>query len=79
MTEKIKDDSASFPNQLICISDVAQEENARKLEELIKNEIPEAKTMIFEFGAVLAAHIGLGGVAVAALTEKPETYILPED
>ena len=79
MTEKIKDDSASFPNQLICISHVDQEENARKLEELIKNEIPEAKTMIFEFGAVLAAHIGLGGVAVAALTDKPEIYILSED
>ena len=79
MAEKVKDDSASFPNQLICISHVDQEENARKLEELIKNEIPEAKTMIFEFGAVLAAHIGLGGVAVAALTEKPEIYILPED
>ncbi len=79
MAEKVKDDSASFPNQLICISHVDQEENARKLEELIKNEIPEAKTMIFEFGAVLAAHIGLGGVAVAALTDKPEIYILSED
>ena len=79
MTEKIKDDSASFPNQLICISHVDQEENARKLEKLINNEIPEAKTKIFEFGAVLAAHIGLGGVAVAALTDKPETYILSED
>lgn len=78
ITEKIKEDSAAFTDQMICISHVAQEENARAVEELIKKEMPEAKTMIFEFGAVLAAHIGLGGVAVAALTEKPKTYIMPK-
>lgn len=77
ITDKIKEASAAFPNQLICISHVDQEENAREVEALIKKEIPEAETMIFEFGAVLAAHIGLGGVAIAALTEKPKTYIMP--
>ncbi len=55
-----------------------QEENAKLFEAKLKEEIPEAKTMIFEFGAVLAAHIGIGGLAVAAFKEKPETYILPE-
>lgn len=78
LTDRIKVASANFPDQLICISHVAQEDNARQLEALIQKEIPEAKTMIFEFGAVLAAHIGLGGVAVACLTERPDTYILPE-
>lgn len=78
IADKIKKDTMNFPNQLICISHVAQEENARELEEQILREIPEAKTMIFEFGAVLAAHIGVGGVAVACLTEKPNTYIFPE-
>lgn len=78
ITDKIKEDIKTFTDQVICISHVDQEENARAVEELIKNEIPEAKTMIFEFGAVLAAHIGLGGVAIAALTEKPKTYIMPK-
>ena len=43
----------------------------------VKEKMPNATTMIFEFGAVLAAHIGVGGVAIAALTSKPETYIIP--
>lgn len=78
ITDKIKEDSAAFTNQVVCISHVDQEDNARALEALIKKEMPEAKTMIFEFGAVLAAHIGVGGVAIAALTEKPKTYIMPK-
>ena len=75
MVERIKEDSQSFPNQLYCISHVGEKENAKVVEKLIKKEIPTAKTMIFEFGAVLAAHIGIGGVAVAALTRKPENYL----
>ncbi len=78
MVQRIKEDTESFPNQLICISHVGEEANAKRVEELVKEEIPGAETMIFEFGAVLAAHIGLGGVAIAALTEKPEVYIMPE-
>lgn len=78
MVSRIKEDTKSFPNQLYCISHVGQEENAREVEEMLKAEIPGAQTMIFEFGAVLAAHIGIGGVAISALTDKPETYIMPE-
>lgn len=78
MVQRIKEDSASFPNQLYCISHVGEEENAKRVEELVKKEIPGAQTMIFEFGAVLAAHIGIGGVAIAALNEKPEIYRIPE-
>lgn len=78
LVKQIKEESIKFPNQLYCISHVDQEENAENLEALILEEIPEAKTMIFEFGAVLAAHIGIGGVAIASLTKKPDVYILPE-
>lgn len=78
VVNEIKQASINFPNQLYCISHVGEEENAKKLEAIILQEIPEAKTMIFEFGAVLAAHIGIGGVAVAALTDQPEVYIMPE-
>lgn len=77
LSNQMKEKTAAFPNQLFCISHVGDEENAKKLEEMILKEIPEAQTMIFEFGSVLAAHIGVGGVAIAALTEVPETYILP--
>lgn len=77
LVDKIKTETSDFTEQLYLISHVDQEENAKLVEAQLKEEIPKAKTMIFEFGAVLAAHIGLGGVAVAALNEKPETYIFP--
>lgn len=78
MVERIKEDTESFQEQLYCISHVGELENAKRIETLIKKEIPGAKTMIFEFGAVLAAHIGIGGVAIAALNEKPDKYLMPK-
>ena len=52
--------------------------SAEEVYSRLKEEIPKAKTMIFEFVAVLAAHIGLGGVASACITDQPEHYILPK-
>lgn len=78
MVQRIKKDTQSFTNQLYCISHVGEKENAKAVEKLIKKEIPDAETMIFEFGAVLAAHIGIGGVAIAGLTKEPRNYILPK-
>jgi DegV family protein with EDD domain len=78
IVSKIKEDVNGFEDQVIYISHVGEEENAKRVEEIVQKEMPEAKTMIFEFGAVLAAHIGVGGVAIAALNSKPETYIIPE-
>lgn len=76
LVNKMKEETADFTEQVYFISHVDQEENAKLVEAQLKEEIPEAKTMIFEFGAVLAAHIGVGGVAIAALNSKPETYIV---
>jgi DegV family protein with EDD domain len=78
LVNKIKEDTADFTDQIYFISHVDEEENAKMIEAQLKEEIPGAKTMIFEFGAILAAHIGVGGVAISALNAKPETYILPE-
>lgn len=78
IVKKIKEDADGFENQVIYISHVGEEENAKKVEEIVQKEMPDAETKIFEFGAVLAAHIGVGGVAIAALHATPETYIIPE-
>lgn len=78
MVRRLKEDTKKFSEQLYCISHVGEEKNAKKVEKLIQEEIPGARTMIFEFGAVLGAHIGIGGVAIAGLTVKPKNYILPE-
>lgn len=76
---KIKNDTAEFPNQLYLISHVNQEENAMEVKELLKKQIPEAEAIIFEFSAVLAVHIGLGGISIAGFKKQPETYILPTE
>lgn len=78
LVKNIKEDTTNFTDQVIYISHVGEEENAKKVEELVHKELPGAQTMIFEFGAVLAAHIGVGGVAIASFTEKPKHYVLPE-
>lgn len=78
IVKKIKEDVAGFEDQVVYISHVGEEENAKKVEEIVQKEMPNAETKIFEFGAVLAAHIGVGGVAIAALHSTPETYIIPE-
>ena len=78
LVKNMKEETKPYDDQLVYISHVGEEENAKKVEELVKKEMPYARTMIFEFGAVLAAHIGVGGVAIATITEKPETYFIPE-
>ncbi|GAA0354769.1 DegV family protein [Alkalibacterium iburiense] len=64
-----------FTDQLIGISHVNDLENAQKLENLIKDALFEATVQIFEVGALLSAHLGLGGVGVFYYDSKPETYM----
>lgn len=75
MVKDVKNGVSSFKNQLIAISHVGHEENAKMIQEKIQEAIPEAKTQIFEIGAVLAAHLGIGAVGVFYLTDRPEKYV----
>lgn len=68
-----------FKDQLIAISHVGHKENARMIQEKIQEAMPEAKTQIFEIGAVLAAHLGIGAVGVFYMTERPEKYVDVKD
>lgn len=77
LVDRMIDETADFTEQIYFISHVDQEENAKMIEKQLKEKKPNVTTMIFEFGAVLAAHIGVGGVAIAALNSKPEIYIIP--
>ncbi|OJF93828.1 DegV family protein [Alkalibacterium sp. 20] len=65
----------SFTNQLITISHVNDYGTALKLEAMVKEALPEASVQIFDIGAVLATHLGIGGVAVFYLDQKPEHYV----
>lgn len=74
----VKKGVGSFNDQLITISHVNDLESARMLESMIKEALPEASTQIFDIGAVLAAHLGIGGVGVFYFDQKPDRYMYIE-
>lgn len=75
MVKDVKNGIKSFKNQLIAISHVGHEDNAKMIQKKIEEAMPEAKTQIFEIGAVLAAHLGIGAIGVFYMNEKPERYM----
>lgn len=66
--------ASNFKNQTICISHANDIETALYLEEKIKEVMPQCKTLIFQIGAVLGSHIGIGGIGAFYLDKKPEYY-----
>lgn len=71
----VKDGVGSFDDQLVTISHVNDIDSARKLEDMVKEALPNVTTQILDIGAVLAAHLGIGGVGVFYFDEKPEYYM----
>lgn len=63
-----------FKKQLIVISHADDLEAAKSLEERLKKALPESEVMIISIGSVLGVHIGLGGIGVFALDQKPDDY-----
>ena len=63
-----------FKNQLFVISHADDMEAAKSLEERLKKALPESEVIIISIGSVLGVHIGLGGIGVFALDQKPEHY-----
>ncbi|MDZ7835116.1 MAG: DegV family protein [Alkalibacterium sp.] len=79
MIKDMKHGVGSFTDQLITISHVNDYETALKLEGMVKKALPEASVQIFDIGAVLAAHLGIGGVGLFYFDEKPEHYMYIEE
>lgn len=70
----VKIGTEKFSNQIIAISHADDLKTALNVEQKIKETIIGCKTTIFEISAVLAVHLGIGGVGVFFLKEKPEFY-----
>lgn len=79
MIKETKKGVGSFTDQLITISHVNDIESAQLLEKMVREAIPEASVQIFDIGAVLAAHLGIGGVGVFYLDKKPAHYMYIEE
>lgn len=74
LIKDVQNGTAKFTNQIIAISHADDMEAALNVEQKIKDAINGCKTTIFEIGAVLGSHLGIGGVAVFFFDEKPEFY-----
>lgn len=75
MIKEMKKEIGSFTDQLITISHVNDYKTAQKLEALVTEALPEASIQILDVGALLAAHLGIGGVGLFYFDEKPEHYM----
>ena len=74
LVKDVKEGTAKFSNQIIAISHADDIKTALNVERKIKEAVDGCKTTIFEIGAVLGSHLGIGGVGVFFLDEKPEFY-----
>ncbi|MBM6614332.1 DegV family protein [Desemzia sp. RIT804] len=63
-----------FTQQTIGISHADDEELAKTISEQIKEVLPDIKIELFQIGAVLGPHVGIGGVGVFYYNEKPQHY-----
>lgn len=68
--------TGKFSNQVIAISHADDLKAALKVEQKIKETIKGCRTTIFQIGAVLGTHLGIGGVGVFFFDERPEFYEL---
>lgn len=66
--------TTKFTKQIIGISHAEDLDTALMVEQKIKDAIVGCKTTIFQIGAVLGSHLGIGGVGVFFFNEEPEFY-----
>lgn len=74
LIEEVKNGVGDFTDQTIGISHGDDEETAKKIEDMIKESLPNCKTQVFRIGAVLGSHIGVGGIGVFYFDERPDWY-----
>ncbi|MFL2075726.1 DegV family protein [Marinilactibacillus psychrotolerans] len=73
--QDVKEGVGTFDDQLVTISHVNDIESAEKLENMVKTALPHVATQILDLGALLAVHLGIGGVGVFYFDEKPDHYM----
>lgn len=74
LIKDVSNGARKFSNQIIGISHANDLKTALKVEQLVKETLTGCKTTIFEIGAVLGSHLGIGGVGVFFFDEEPEFY-----
>ena len=76
IADRIIQQAANFPSQLIAIAHADDIASAKSLEALIIKGMPDCITTICHIGGVLGIHLGLKGIGAFCLNQRPEHYCL---
>lgn len=74
LIKDVKNGTSKFSNQIIAISHADDIDAALNVQQKIKAAVEGCSTTIYEIGAVLGSHLGIGGVGVFFFDEEPEFY-----
>jgi DegV family protein with EDD domain len=66
-----------FQNQIIGVTHASDPKRADDVISLLKNLLPDCTVLCEQIGSVLGSHLGIGGVGVYCLSQRPAVYDLP--
>ncbi len=67
-------DAAAFGDQIIGVTHADDTEKAAALTRLLKERLPKATFLCERIGSVLGSHLGIGGVGVFCMDQRPLRY-----
>ena len=80
LVKMMTEETGGRADQLIGIAHADDPEAAQTIEKMVKDAIPDARTVILPIGCVLGAHLGIGGVGLLYAAAPVEGYdLLDED
>ena len=66
-----------FQHQIIGVTHADDPERAAAVISLLKKLLPDCTVLCAQIGSVLGSHLGIGGVGVYCLSQRPAVYELP--
>lgn len=66
-----------FPGQIIGVTHANDPDRADDMVSLLKKHLPDCTILCEQIGSVLGSHLGIGGVGVFCLNQRPAVYELP--
>lgn len=74
MADTLIDQIDKYEGQYIMVSHVDRLEMAERVSDYIREKMGDVKIGIFEMPAVIASHVGIGGIGMFAYKKKPELF-----
>ena len=74
LANTIADYAANFDEQIIGVTHADDPEKADAITKLLKERLPKANFLCERIGSVLGSHLGIGGVGVFCMDQRPLRY-----